>query len=242
MYTPNNASVYLRAFAGCLAGLTASGRYPTDPSAEDYDLPARSADAFAQEVDTLFGSSAPTSFQLITLLVEAEAIWGEGRSPLPTAEATLPGSYEQVAAAIVAILEQGNIQVIEEGVDPNDGGGGFSLGTWTADIIPADSPFTPTSLQTYVAVNTATGAVTVLTPLASDGVSLPIDGQEFTIKCVQASATPATVEANGSGVTVEDPSNGGTFGASGTIQAVAGGAARFKYRASDKKWISFGSF
>ena len=52
----------------------------------------------------------------------------------------------------------------------------------------------------------------------------------------------AGVAANGAGVTVEDPSNGGTFGATGAIQAVAGGAAKFKYRASDKKWIAWAAF
>jgi|GEM_PF-2113444 len=113
---------------------------------------------------------------------------------------------------------------------------------WTRDILPADSPFTPTAAQQYVTVNTSTGAVTVNTPLAADGVSLPTDGQEFEIKCVAASATPCTVDANGAGVTVEDPSNGGTLGATGSIQAVAGGAAKFKYRASDKKWFARGSF
>jgi hypothetical protein len=113
---------------------------------------------------------------------------------------------------------------------------------WTADILPASSPFTPSASQRYVAVNTTTGAVTVKTPLAPDGVSLPKDGQELVIKATAASATPITVNANGAGVTVEDPSNGGTFGANGTIQAVGGGATKFKYRASDKKWFAYGSF
>lgn len=113
---------------------------------------------------------------------------------------------------------------------------------WTRDILPADSPFTPSASQRYVAANTTTGAVRVLTPLAPDGVSLPKDGQEFVVKATAAAATPITLVANGGGVTVEDPSNGGTFGATGTIQAVAGGAARFKFRASDSKWIAYGSF
>lgn len=113
---------------------------------------------------------------------------------------------------------------------------------WTRDILPADSPFSPSASQRYVAVNTTTGAVHVKTPLAPDGVSLPKDGQEFVVKCTAASATPCTVDAQGAGVAVEDPSNGGTTGASGAIQAVAGGSARFKYRASDKKWFVWASF
>lgn len=117
-----------------------------------------------------------------------------------------------------------------------------SVVPWTADVLPVASPFTPSAAQQYVAVNTTGGAVTVKTPLAADGISLPVDGQEFVVKAVAASATPITIAANGLGVTVEDPSNGGTFGANGAIQAVAGGAARFKYRASDKKWIAWAAF
>jgi hypothetical protein len=121
------------------------------------------------------------------------------------------------------------------------GGSGPGILKWTADILPVSSPFTPTSTEQYVAVNTSTGAVTVLTPLAASG-ALPFDGQQFTVKATAASATPITIQANGAGVTVEDPSNGGTFGAVGTIQAVAGGSATFKYRASDQKWIAWASF
>lgn len=113
---------------------------------------------------------------------------------------------------------------------------------WTADILPASSPFTPSASQKYVAVNTTTGAVQIDTPLAPDGVSLPLDGQEFVVKCTARSATPCAIAANGAGVTVEDPSNGGVFGAAGAIQAVTAGAARFKYRASDKKWFVWATF
>jgi hypothetical protein len=123
------------------------------------------------------------------------------------------------------------------------GGGSGNIVPWTADVLPAASPFTPTAAQQYVAVNTSTGAVTVLTPLAgTTGATQPFNGQTFTVKATAASATPITIQANGAGVTVEDPSNGGTFGATGSIQAVAGGSATWKFRASDKKWIAFGSF
>jgi hypothetical protein len=121
------------------------------------------------------------------------------------------------------------------------GGGGQTIIPWTPDVLPAVSPFTPTAAQGFVAVNTSTGAVTVKTPLAPVGV-LPFDGQQFTVKATVASATPITISANGAGVTVEDPSNGGTFGATGTIQAVAGGSATFKFRLSDLKWIAWASF
>lgn len=107
----------------------------------------------------------------------------------------------------------------------------FIFGTWTADVLPAASPFTPTAAQIMVAVNTSTGAVTVNTPAA------PVNGQMFCIKPTAASATPITVAANGGGITVENPSNAGNFGATGSIPG-QGSGAWFKFRSSDSKWIA----
>lgn len=112
----------------------------------------------------------------------------------------------------------------------------FLFGPWTADIVPGASPRTLLASEIMAAVNTSTGAVTVLTPLAQDGASLPTNGQVFCVKPVAASATPITVQANGAGVTVENPSNAGNFGATGLVPG-QGSGAWFKYRLSDKKWI-----
>src|ERR1700679_1570304 len=98
MYVPNNASVYLRAFAGFMAGITAAAN--TDTVAIDYSNQAQMADAFAQQLDTSWGSSAPTAFELDTILTSCESVW-ENRSPL-LAGALVPGNYTQVAQAVIA--------------------------------------------------------------------------------------------------------------------------------------------
>lgn len=121
------------------------------------------------------------------------------------------------------------------------GPGSITSAAWTPDVLPIASPFTPTPSQLFVAVNTAGGVVTVRTPLSPTG-GRPFDGQVFFIKSRVASANPITVNANAAtpgGCTVEDPSNGGTFGANGAIQSVAGACIGFKFRASDGLWIAF---
>jgi hypothetical protein len=110
-------------------------------------------------------------------------------------------------------------------------------------VLPAASPFTPTAAQGKIAVNTAGGVVVVKTPL-SPTLGRPFDGQIFYVKARVASATPITLQANAAtpgGCTIEDPSNGGTFGAAGSIQAVAGACVGFEFRASDGLWIAFAS-
>lgn len=51
-YTPNNASIYLAAFSGCLSGLNQAGLEA-----------ARIADAYAQELDTLWGVAGFTTLE-----------------------------------------------------------------------------------------------------------------------------------------------------------------------------------
>lgn len=113
----------------------------------------------------------------------------------------------------------------------------FIFGQPFADVVPGASPFTPTAAQRLVLVNTTTGAVTVLSPLAQDGVSLPTNGQAVCVKPAAASGTPITFQANGAAVTVENPSNPGNFGATGLINGQSSGAF-FVFRASDKKWFA----
>ena len=102
------------------------------------------------------------------------------------------------------------------------------FGTWTADVLPGASPYTPLAGQIMIAVNTSTGPVTVKTP------ANPYDGQPFCVKPTAASATPITVTATSG--TIENPSNAGNFGASGLVPG-QGSGAWWKWRASDSKWI-----
>jgi hypothetical protein len=118
-YAPNQTSVYLRAFAGFMAGITAQA--VTDTSMGDYTLYGQMADAYAQQVDASWGILFPTGLELSMIGQISEAIW-ENRSPNSGADAVNPGSYTQIAQAVVARVLQGNAQVVSEGINPNGGG------------------------------------------------------------------------------------------------------------------------
>ena len=119
-YSPNNTPVYLRACAGCFAGLTSSAN--TDITAADYTLYGQMADAWAQEVDTVWGAATPTNFELLEIEDCSSTMWA-GRSSLGAAAGILAGSYNQTALALMARVKQANAQVVAEGVDPSDIGG-----------------------------------------------------------------------------------------------------------------------
>ena len=112
------------------------------------------------------------------------------------------------------------------------------FGSWGLDVTHAQSPYTPPASRQAVPVDTTDGVVVINSPLAADGVSFPADGQVVIVKPTAASVNPISFVANGAGVTVEDPSSYGSYTASVTI-AGQGPAVRFKYRSSDKRWITW---
>jgi hypothetical protein len=117
-------------------------------------------------------------------------------------------------------------------------GAAFSLeagmgGPWIATVTHAASPFSPSAGARMIPVDTTAGAVTINTP------GFPFDGQFFFVKDVtgNAAVTPITVAASG-GSTIEDPSNPGHFGATGTL-AGQGQSVGFKYKMATTQWIAF---
>jgi hypothetical protein len=138
MYTPNNPPVYLRAVTGFMAAISAAAT--SDTAAGNYTLYAQMADAWGQQVDTLWGASAPTNLELDLIETGSSALW-TGRTPPATDVALSPGNYTQTAEALIARVSQANAQVVSEGVDPNATGGGSPAGWVTAlDVDFANQP------------------------------------------------------------------------------------------------------
>lgn len=110
-----------------------------------------------------------------------------------------------------------------------------ALKTWkTTTVTNGLSPYTPAAGEAWIPCNTSGGAVVINTP------ANPVDGQDFSVKPVVASATPITVTAVG-GATIENPSNACSFGASGAVPG-QGGAVTWKYKASTTQWIGASGF
>ena len=123
-FVPNNLCVYIYAFCGCQAGLVASGKYPNDPSENDYDYASLKADAYAQAIDEAWGSGAYTNADLQQLFGCSYGIWALGRSPIADPTGNEPAAYGGVAIALVAAVRSGTRQIVSEGIDPNGCGGG----------------------------------------------------------------------------------------------------------------------
>ncbi len=169
-YTPNSTPIYLRAAAGCMSGLGAGAA--TDTSPGDYTFYAQIADAFAQQVDTLW-TGTPTNFELETLEEVCEAIW-ESRSPPPSDVATKAGTYYQTAKAVIARVQQANTQVVSEGIDPNDTGGG------SAGPPGPPGPAGPTGPSVFSNILAAVGPVTV-SPTAGQTVQCDTTAGNVTV-------------------------------------------------------------
>jgi hypothetical protein len=260
-YVPLAPTMFFAAYSGAIAGMTAGGRNLVDNVVGDYAGFAAVAQAWAQSFDTVWGAVAATSADVTMAEDLSEMTW-EQREPGQAGTSILPSNWTALVTNVIAVIlavkanftANGETPPAPSGATPAgigywkntaagvlDANADFTVvgGIWTADVVVGASPFTPTAAQRYVAVDTTAGAVNILTPLNTDGVSLPFDGQKFFIKARKASATPIRVTANGAGVTTEDPSNGGTYGATGSIQAVAGSCVGFCHRAADKLWIAF---
>lgn len=122
-YTANNTSVYLSAFAGCLAGL----------GSVDATSYALMADAYAQQFDKTWGQATPTQFELMAIEQASTTVWA-GRSPLATGVASAPGSYASIVDAVITLVQQGNNQVVGQGVDPNGTRAVVNPTSWSAPL------------------------------------------------------------------------------------------------------------
>jgi hypothetical protein len=172
-YVPNNTSVYLRAFAGALAGLGGSGKYLLDPNQGDNVGYALMADAYAQQLDTAWGATAPTSLELFEIQSNSQAVW-EQHSPLESHVAYIPSSYTGLVNGVVALAMEGNAQVVSEGIDPNAGGGS---GSGTVTDVTGTAPITVTNNTStpLIAISPATdstaGSMSAADKTKLDGLS-----------------------------------------------------------------------
>lgn len=150
----------------------------------------------------------------------------------------LPGEYDVRFTAMV-----GGFHLLFEGqfnsVAPYQGTGVPSVNTWIF-VNASQSPYQGLADQPNVAVDLRQGIVSVAFPIS------PSDGDEFTIKdwfdlSSQGSAGPGQpggpigLTAAG-GVTFENPSSPGSYGATGAIAAPDGFGGTWKYSLQQNAW------
>jgi hypothetical protein len=151
-------AVYVKAFIGALAGLSADGKV-VDPRVDYSSMAA----AFAAQVDaawTASGTPSPSFAELDMIVNEAAGIW-QGRSPLLVG-GTVPGNYFSIAAAIVMTVQRGNTAIIAAGIDPN-----------AADAAGPPGPVGPTGPTGSTGPTGATGATGAAGPTGPTGPTGP---------------------------------------------------------------------
>jgi hypothetical protein len=195
-YTPNNPQVYYAAFAGAMAG------FSTSITDTDYASQSQWANAFAQEVDAIFGGQSYTQLQLSTIQEASFQVWS-GRSPLPSPENVTPSAYSQPATAVVDMALAANSEsqaasglspaswaVSQWYIDPQNSTGMASdanagttqaapLKTW-AGLVAKWGTNAPTLRQTttvtFLSSHTDDSDPVLCNPLLTNGASLVFTG------------------------------------------------------------------
>src|ERR1700734_4145636 len=120
-YTPLNQYVFQAALSGAFGG-TIGSQPITSGDEATYAEVATAALAFAEELDTQWGSGAVDIVEYGALVSECSAYW-YGRSPASDS----PEVYSLVCTAIIAAAKELSVQSITAGYNPPSyppGGGG----------------------------------------------------------------------------------------------------------------------
>jgi len=112
-YAPNNLPIFTAAFAGALAGMGASDRILTDP------IPNNNvnqiAGAFAQAIDTAWGSTPATELDIQSMEEICEGSW-QDRTPQPITPFLNPSTFNNLALAIIALVQSGELYFASQGI------------------------------------------------------------------------------------------------------------------------------
>jgi hypothetical protein len=129
-YVPQNLTVFTSAYAGCMSGLTASGRQPKDTVASDYAGYGFIAGAFAQAFDTAWGTPVPDTLQVFMIFLECKSVWDQRNSKV-TSASLLFTNYTQLCNAIIASIMASESYFTGQSIVPS---------TWPSGL--GSNPFT----------------------------------------------------------------------------------------------------
>lgn len=117
MYSPVNPRFYSAAFAGAIAGISASGKVPFDANPTDYALYASVAGAFAQSVDVAWNNVNSNSVDNTTIQMLSEAAF-ENRTPTSDPTFINPATYTGLALALVAVVRASETYYAQQSITP----------------------------------------------------------------------------------------------------------------------------
>lgn len=124
-YTPINMQMFIASYSGAIAGMGASNRRITNPSAASYADLAAIAGAFAQSFDTVWNDATAANVLELDMAEQlAESAWQQ-RSPVLTANAQnlTVGTYTELTTALVAVIQAASTYMAAQGITPPGAGG-----------------------------------------------------------------------------------------------------------------------
>lgn len=194
MYTPNNPNVFNAAYTGCLYGIAENTAAISDVVESDYANPAVIAGAFAQAVDTVWGSVTVANQLDIGIITSAcRNYWLRGASPAAQGSYQLASTWSQAAQAIVDLVDAAEAYFTAQGITPlpiPSGGGSVTL---TGDVTGTESGgIVPT---TIASVNPDPGTWGDATQTAQ--ITVNTKGQVTAISNVNISGVPPAGPAGG---------------------------------------------
>jgi hypothetical protein len=237
-YTVKNADVFQSAYAGSLAGIAENSSLITDPAAADYVNAAAIAGAFAQAVDTAWGTDPVDWLQMTICQTACEQLFAN-RSLTPSGKPAYsatglfnaggtglgnqwgpPGiaaGMPSNAEAIVALMEAGEAYYASQGITPLPvPSGGESGGTGATGATGATGPGAGATGGTGATGNTGSTGTTGNTGATGSGATGATGGTGATGN-TGSTGTTGNTGATGSGATGAT----GATGSAGTGDLVA---------------------
>jgi hypothetical protein len=163
-YTVKNANVFTAAFSGALAGILVSGKMPTGGNPLSYTTAMNVVGAFAQQLDTVWGSVAAASLELQSIEEASESLF-QNRAPVANASTTNPLTWDKECRAIIAMVQAAEAYYSANSLPNPSAAGGGSL-VWRPDGLGDVATFD----EVYDAITASKGNLTIFCPQVDTGV------------------------------------------------------------------------
>jgi hypothetical protein len=118
-YVPNNPNVFGAAYNGCMYGIAANRAALSDTNESDFVNPAIIAGAFAQAIDTIWGSVTVANQLDVGVITGAcNDYWQRGATPSAQGSFQLASTWLGAAEAIVILVDAAEAYFAAQGITP----------------------------------------------------------------------------------------------------------------------------
>jgi hypothetical protein len=236
MYTPLNQTVFNTVYSAAYAAMNISSRpFMTPPLASYYTKIAAVAGAFAQMLDTAWGSKTPTVLELTILADAVGSIWEQIPPPSDDLRSLVPTTYSGVCYTVLAMVTSANVYWAAQGIVsepapliPNTTNGDWYIDPLTGSDVNAGTALAP--LATWAELNRRLGDNSVIVGQAAIA---PFAHQLTTVHIINSLPASDPIDLN-----IILP-NVGLFAIEGTATAVRTGtlsAVTALNRATNQSW------